>query len=282
MAAGAVCRRRRIATQGCASCAGPGKFAAIVQVVEIGEVFGPLGRSIFHRLVLAPSGIADEPGDGGRQTIDVSDGRSASVISTFGNNLPRPGHSGARGTLNQIGTAHRLDGHTRESPLLVERHKKPFDIQASIPHLDGRSDQPLCISVVPDAVFGLRYSEAGVCKYRFFALEIDRGTMPVVRSDHRASSYQRKLLAYQDVLDRRLSKSLWGLPNFLVLTISPNAAHLESLLDCAARLRNGQPAFLFKAIDEDQCSRPEAAIRLFEGPWISADGRAIDILKANS
>ncbi len=35
---------------------------------------------------------------------------------------------------------------------------------------------------MPDGVFGLEYRSSGAPLYRFFALEIDRGTMPIARA----------------------------------------------------------------------------------------------------
>ncbi len=38
-------------------------------------------------------------------------------------------------------------------------------------------------ALMPDGVFGLEYRSSGAPLYRFFALEIDRGTMPIARAN---------------------------------------------------------------------------------------------------
>ena len=57
--------------------------------------------------------------------------------------------------------------------------------------------------VVPDGFFGFEYSAGGRCAYRFFALELDRGTMPVMRSGSGQTSYFGKLSAYRDIISRQ-------------------------------------------------------------------------------
>src|SRR5262249_39970954 len=49
------------------------------------------------------------------------------------------------------------------------------------------------IGVAPDLAFGLRFADGS---RRCFMVEIDRGTMPVARSDIRQTSFERKMRAY--------------------------------------------------------------------------------------
>jgi hypothetical protein len=49
------------------------------------------------------------------------------------------------------------------------------------------------ISLVPDLVIGLMLPDGS---RRYFMIEIDRGTMPVARSDMAQTSFERKMRAY--------------------------------------------------------------------------------------
>ena len=94
------------------------------------------------------------------------------------------------------------------------------------------------VKVVPDGLFGLEYARDGQKLYRFFALEADRNTMPVKRSNLEQTSYLRKVLAYRQIITQDIHRSHLGLPNLLVLTVTTNeppraqrdATHLSSNL----------------------------------------------------
>ncbi len=108
-----------------------------------------------------------------------------------------------------------------------------------------RSDSP----VIPDAVFGLQYPNG---TFRCFALEIDRGTMPLTRSNLDETSYLRKLLQYREVLSRGVYKQHFGMTStpMLLLTITTNTRHLEgikALLRDLAGEKQWKRAFLFRA-----------------------------------
>ena len=48
-------------------------------------------------------------------------------------------------------------------------------------------------AIVPDLVFGLALADGS---RRYFMVEIDRGTMPIVRSDLMQTSFEQKMRAY--------------------------------------------------------------------------------------
>lgn len=136
------------------------------------------------------------------------------------------------------------------APKATQDARQPFAIPVSISHLFPggkvqRSDKP----VVPDAVFGLQYPNG---TYRCFALEIDRATMPLTRSNLDETSYLRKLLQYREVLSRGVYKTHFGMTAtpMLLLTITTNARHMEgikALLQNLAGAHQWKRAFLFKA-----------------------------------
>jgi hypothetical protein len=71
--------------------------------------------------------------------------------------------------------------------------------------------------LAPDGLFGIAYGPSG--PYRFFALEADRGTMPVSRTSTHQTSYLAKLAAYREIIGRQAHKTHWGIPNLLVLQV---------------------------------------------------------------
>jgi hypothetical protein len=118
--------------------------------------------------------------------------------------------------------------------------------------------------VVPDAAFGLEYRAEGARTYRFFALEADRGTMPISRSRPGQTSYLGKLAAYGEVIARQIHKTHWGVPNLLVLTLTTSASRSTEIAGKPGA--GGSPAFLFKAVEGKALENP--VWELLSEPWI--------------
>jgi hypothetical protein len=124
------------------------------------------------------------------------------------------------------------------------------EIVAKLPPETARSAMPFKLplapgAVIPDALFGLEYLANGRKAYRFFALEADRGTMPVSRRREGQTSFLAKLDLYQEVLGRQLHRSHWGLPNLLVLTVTTDA---DRAADILRKIGGEYPALLMKAV----------------------------------
>jgi len=141
------------------------------------------------------------------------------------------------------------------------------EILARAPQTTRNSSNPSRLNVeenavvVPDGVFGLEYLASGTPSYRFFALEVDRGTMPVVRSDRRQSSYLAKLETYQRAIARQRHRDYWGVPNLLVLTVTQAQSRKQEIMSRAQSVLDECPAFLFKALGD---TRKPATDLLFE------------------
>jgi hypothetical protein len=119
--------------------------------------------------------------------------------------------------------------------------------------------------LVPDAVFGLEYLTDGRKTYRFFALEADRSTMPIVRSSPEQSSYRRKILVYREIIARQLHRTYLGVPNLFILTVTTSDAHKAHVLaSVKAVTGGGSTIFLFKTTSGVD-SRPNLA--LLADPW---------------
>jgi hypothetical protein len=122
--------------------------------------------------------------------------------------------------------------------------------------------------LVPDGLFGLEYAHGDTKAYRFFALEADRGTMPVLRSTAGQTSYLRKVAAYREIIAHRVHKAQWGLPNLLVLTVTANESRVQEIIRRVQDGAGGGPAFLFKALGTPDLTTPKLQL-LFE-PWLRA------------
>jgi hypothetical protein len=120
--------------------------------------------------------------------------------------------------------------------------------------------------IVPDGAFGIEYRNGAATAYRFFALEADRGTMPVRRARQGQTSYMAKLAAYRDVIRYGAHRAHWGIPNLLVLTLTTSESRLAEMLSRSGEDADlASPAFLFKAVRENSLTVPLP--ELFAAPW---------------
>ena len=101
---------------------------------------------------------------------------------------------------------------------------------------------------MPDGLFGIEYATGEKKTYRFFALEADRGTMPIVRSNQGQTSYLRKLAAYGEIIENGIHKSHLGIPNLLVLTVTTNSHRAMEIMRRFESQRCAASAFLFKSM----------------------------------
>jgi Replication-relaxation len=137
------------------------------------------------------------------------------------------------------------------APEKTRRAANPFEIPVAISHTFKRtgSTHGAKTKIIPDALFGLEYMHRGHKSFRYFALEADRNTMPVLRSNLYQTSYLKKLLAYRQISATRSYKTQFGLPNLLVLNVTTTLGHMENIMRLAAELTGGgSNLFLFKCI----------------------------------
>lgn len=157
------------------------------------------------------------------------------------------------------------------------------EILAKAPEATQASGAPLRLPVpsggflVPDGVFGIEYQDGDAKAYRFFALEADRGTMPVLRTRLGQTSYLAKLAAYREIIAQQVHKTHWGVPNLLVLTVTTSAARLGDML---AKFAGGDvnAAFLFKATTERELIKPVPD--LLTEPWQRVQNEPLCIAKS--
>ena len=113
------------------------------------------------------------------------------------------------------------------------------------------------IGIVPDYLFGLRLiDESMSIETVYFFLEVDRGTMPVMRKNLNQTSFYRKLLAYHETWRQGLHTSLFGLKRFRVLVVVNSKKRLSHLIAANKLLNDGKGSgiFLFASMsDVDSC-----------------------------
>ncbi len=144
------------------------------------------------------------------------------------------------------------------------------EILARAPEATQASTMPFHIplpggALIPDGLFGLEYRSGGGSAYRFFALEIDRGTMPIARSKAGQTSYLGKIAAYRDLAAQGLHKSHWGISSLFVLTLTTGEVRAKEILRRLKGRPENSPAFLFKAIGGGATHKPQPEL-LIE-PW---------------
>lgn len=148
-----------------------------------------------------------------------------------------------------------------------------FAIPVSISHSFSRTGtmQRADLKIVPDGLFGLEYARDGQKTYRFFALEADRNTLPVTRSNLHQTSYLRKILAYRQIAAQNIHKSHLGLPILLVLTVATNEPHMTNIMSLVRELAHEGKSrlFLFKTMSSvgDFKKAPEPAGNILTDPW---------------
>ncbi len=160
-----------------------------------------------------------------------------------------------------------------KSPESTRKLDNPFAIPVSVSHTFPRTGvaQRADIKIVPDGLFGLEYTRDGSRAYRFFALEADRNTQPVTRSDLRQTSYLRKILAYRQISAQNIHKSHLGLPNLFVLTVTTNESHMTNIMSLVRELAHEGKSrmFLFKTMSSlgNFEKAPEPTAHLLTDPW---------------
>lgn len=125
--------------------------------------------------------------------------------------------------------------------------------------------------LVPDGLFGLQY-QAARPSYRFFAVEADRGTMPLLRTNSRQSSLIGKIEGYRAAYAAGQHRTNWGVPNLLVLVVTTEEARARSLL--AACTSTG-PAVLCRSVLIQDLKVP--CPTLLTEPWDRVAGTPLSL-----
>jgi hypothetical protein len=101
-------------------------------------------------------------------------------------------------------------------------------------------------AIAPDFTFGLVLPSGS---HRYFVVEIDRGTMPITRSNLMQTSFEQKMRAYLIAHAAKLHERNFGWNTFRVLTITTDDRRMRSMREASRRLHIphslGAPLFYF-------------------------------------
>lgn len=111
----------------------------------------------------------------------------------------------------------------------VNRHN-PFGLRARLTHAGIVHET----GIVPDLAFGLAFADGS---RRCFMVEIDRGTMPVVRADITQTSFERKMRGYLTAYAAKQHERKFGWRAFRVLTVTTDKTRKQTMLDALGKIR---------------------------------------------
>src|SRR5262249_7893561 len=144
--------------------------------------------------------------------------------------------------------------------------RNPLALRVSVVH----NEKTLEIGLIPDLVFGLMFPDGS---RRCFMVEIDRGTMPVSRSDFGRTSFKRKMQAYLAAYAAQQHERQFGWKTFRVLTVTTDQQRARSLIEARRELHApqipGPDLFFFATCDELRVNGPIAHT------WRDCNGRDI-------
>ena len=142
--------------------------------------------------------------------------------------------------------------HTK-CPESTRRAKNPLELPA------------LMSTLIPDQLFGIEYQG----KFRFFALEADRNHESIASKDLAKNSYGRKIKGYSEIFGNRIYKTVWGIPNLRVLTVTTNPSHMHSMISYTKDNTLDASSFLFTCKTEfgRDWKVPGLLKDIFTDPW---------------
>lgn len=145
----------------------------------------------------------------------------------------------------------------------------PFALRARLTHGGMVHD----IGVVPDLAFGFAFADGS---RRCFMVEIDRGTMPVVRADITQTSFERKMRGYLTAYAAKQHEKKFGWKAFRVLTVTTDEMRKRSMMQALGNIRvphgPGPSLFWFTTHGEVVAFDPLAQ------PWQDGNGRQMHLI----
>jgi hypothetical protein len=136
-----------------------------------------------------------------------------------------------------------------------------------------RLDGPLrTLSVDPDELFGLRFFEAE--EETYFALEIDRGEMPVERHSRKDQTYfAKKMSIYLEA--NRVGEHVreLGIPNFRVATVTTTPERVKQMIEAQREITNARGSNIFLFIDDASLAESNP----LDAVWTTGKGERLQL-----
>jgi hypothetical protein len=131
----------------------------------------------------------------------------------------------ARAELKAAGAGHRFISSGE-----IARHPR-------FPEETLRTPKPLAVRVaggiiIPDALYGVDFGG----KFRFFAVEADRGTEPILGHGRLGNHLQGKIERYVSLLKAERFRLVWGIPVLTICIVTEQPVRADNLRMATARL----------------------------------------------
>ena len=156
------------------------------------------------------------------------------------------------------------------APEATRKAKNPFRLSVTTKVNGEKVD----LALVPDGVFGLDFLAER--KRKYFFLEADRATMPVVRSNLEQTSVFRKLLAY--VAGGGSGNAFgkhFGIGNFRVLFVTTSAERTATIIAALKTATNGEGSRQFLFTDRKAMQSSEDFLSLV---WLTGKGEHVRLI----
>jgi hypothetical protein len=175
-------------------------------------------------------------------------------------------------------TAVEVSCRARTDVELVRDH----EIIADAPEVTRRAREPLrwvvrpdrskneTWSVVPDGLFALSFADGSAA---YFALELDRGTIPIVRNSNDHHSIIRKFEIYYQGWRANRHVEQFGVKQMRVLMVTESAERVSNMLSAIDKITDGKGSNFFLLIDQ---TKLEGADPL-EVEWTSGKRNAVKL-----
>lgn len=152
-----------------------------------------------------------------------------------------------------------------DAPERTRTAREPLRLVA--PGLDNKIG---ITSVIPDGLFGLAFPD-GTAAY--FLLEIDRGSMPVVRSRFDQTSFKRKLKIYWEAWKAKRHVEHFGVNQIRVLTVTESRARIDHMIDAVNEITDGKGSNFFLFAEKSRLSKRSP----FDVTWTTGKGDLIKL-----
>lgn len=150
-----------------------------------------------------------------------------------------------------------------EAPERTRASREPLRLVA--PGLDNKIG---ISSVIADGLFGLAFPD-GTAAY--FLLEIDRGSMPVVRSRFDQTSFKRKLKIYWEAWKAGRHVTHFGVNQIRVLTVTESRARLDHMIDAVNEITEGKGSNFFLFAEKSRFNKSSP----LDAQWTSGKGEFV-------
>lgn len=157
-----------------------------------------------------------------------------------------------------------------QDEILREAPQKTLSLPTDIKRTFNNKAHHSSIPTVPDQLFGIDY---GNDKYRFFAVEADRGTEPLLPTkSFRLNSILRKILSYDYILKKKDYQKLLGIPVLYPLFVTTSPERARHMAELAKEELGHSNLMLFTSVPGFHVyfKTPSLLPQLFTNPWSRA------------